>query len=86
MLSLKEIEQLVILFVKDMTKHNDITADTTFSSIDIDSLSFIQLLLMCEDELHIELPDDVLVQSHFTTLKSLVETLYDLYINGRDTS
>lgn len=38
---------------------SDITMDTTFDSMDIDSIDAVEIIMAIEDEFEIEIPDEV---------------------------
>ena len=72
---MKDIENLIIKFASDLTKKNnlEITLDTRFKDLGLDSLSTTELVLACEEEFNIEIDIE-----HPNTAKA--KTLRDLYI------
>ena len=54
-------------------KATDISLDTYFNEIGIDSINFITLILELENEFHIEWEDEMLLLSSFSTIKSMVD-------------
>jgi acyl carrier protein len=70
-----DIENLIIKFARDLTKKKniEITLDTRFKDLGLDSLSTTELVLACEEEFNIEIDIE-----HPNTAKA--KTLRDLYI------
>jgi acyl carrier protein len=52
-----------------------ITAETTFSDLEADSIDVVEMLMALEDIYDVEFPEDDL--AYYPTLESLVTVLYD---------
>ena len=52
-----------------------ITADTTFSELEADSIDIVEVIMALEDIYDIEFPEDDL--AYYPTLESLVAALYE---------
>lgn len=54
---------------------SEITMDTTFDSMDIDSIDAVEIIMAIEDEFEIEIPDEV--AEEFTSIADIIN-----YLNG----
>ena len=43
---------------KDDLKEGDLKPETTFEELDFDSLDVVDLMMSCEDEFHVQIPED----------------------------
>lgn len=66
----KKIFEVIIANLKSKT--DNISVDTELSSIGIDSLTFIKLVVALECEFDFEFDDEKLVIKEFQTIKSLI--------------
>ena len=57
----------------DVDYDSGIRLEDTLSSLNINSISFIRLVVEIEKEFNVEFQDDIIDVNNFTTLKSLVE-------------
>lgn len=57
----------------DAEKIGEITIDTSFDSIGLDSLVFIKLVVALEDEHDFEFDDEKLLMEEFPSVKSMLE-------------
>lgn len=72
----KDAESKLISILKekfDVDYNSGIRLEDTLSSLNINSISFIRLVVEIEKEFNIEFQDDIIDMNNFTTLKSLVE-------------
>lgn len=51
----------------------EITPDTSFDSMDIDSIDAVEIIMAIEDEFEIEIPDDV--AESFTSISDIINYL-----------
>lgn len=56
---------------------SDITPETTFDSMDIDSIDAVEIIMAIEDEFDIEIPDEV--AEDFTSIADIIN-----YLNSID--
>ncbi|MBM7561352.1 acyl carrier protein [Fusibacter tunisiensis] len=61
------LEQLSVL------DSSEITADTTFDSMDIDSIDAVEIIMAIEDEFEIEIPDEI--AEKFTSISDVITYL-----------
>ena len=54
---------------------SEITMDTTFDSMDIDSIDAVEIIMAIEDEFEVEIPDEV--AEEFTSIADIIN-----YLNG----
>jgi acyl carrier protein len=68
----KKIKSIIVeqLSVVDPT---EITPDTSFDSMDIDSIDAVEIIMAIEDEFEIEIPDDV--AESFTSISDIINYL-----------
>ncbi|HSN66289.1 MAG TPA: acyl carrier protein [Fusibacter sp.] len=59
---------------------SDIKQDTSFDSMDIDSIDAVEIIMAIEDEFEIEIPDDVAEQ--FMSIADIMNYLNTLGIEG----
>lgn len=59
---------------------SDIKQDTTFDSMDIDSIDAVEIIMAIEDEFEIEIPDDVAEQ--FMSIADIMNYLNTLGIES----
>lgn len=57
----------------DVSKTGEITENTVFESIWLDSITFIKMIVMLEDTYDVEFDDDKLIVAEFPTVKTLIE-------------
>ncbi len=61
------IEQLSVI------DPSDIKPDTTFESMDIDSIDAVEIIMAIEDEFEVEIPDDI--AEAFTSISDIINYL-----------
>lgn len=61
------IEQLSVI------DPDDIKVDTTFDSMDVDSIDAVEIIMAIEDEFEIEIPDEV--AENFTSIADIMQYL-----------
>lgn len=54
---------------------SEITSDTTFDSMDVDSIDAVEIIMAIEDEFEIEIPDEV--AEEFASIADIMN-----YLNG----
>ncbi|WP_010250894.1 acyl carrier protein [Acetivibrio cellulolyticus] len=62
----------------DVDYNSGIRLEDTLSSLNINSISFIRLVVEIEKEFNIEFQDDIIDVNNFKTLKSLVEFIEEM--------
>lgn len=63
----------VIISDLDVKVLNNISLDSDFSSIGIDSINFIRLIVALENEFNFEVDDEMLLSSAFPTIRTMIE-------------
>ena len=74
--TLQKITNLIVQELKVEPK--DINVNTAFQDLGIDSLDMVQIIMKCEEQFGLEIPDDVAEKFH--TINDVVD-----YINARRT-
>ncbi|GAE86719.1 acyl carrier protein [Acetivibrio straminisolvens] len=72
----KDVAAKLISILKeqfDVDLNSSIKLEDTLSSLNINSISFIRLVVELEKEFNIEFQDEIMDVSNFKTIKSLVE-------------
>lgn len=59
---------------------SDIKQDTSFDSMDIDSIDAVEIIMAIEDEFEVEIPDEV--AEAFTSIADIMNYLNTLGIEG----
>jgi len=59
---------------------SDIKQDTSFDSMDIDSIDAVEIIMAIEDEFEVEIPDEV--AEEFTSIADIMNYLNSLGIEG----
>lgn len=59
---------------------SDIKQDTSFDSMDIDSIDAVEIIMAIEDEFEVEIPDEV--AESFTSIADIMNYLNTLGIEG----
>ncbi|HCA71343.1 MAG TPA: acyl carrier protein [Ruminococcaceae bacterium] len=60
--TMKKIEKIISEY-KDDLKPGELKPETTFADLDFDSLDVVDMVMACEDEFGIEIPDDANLKS-----------------------
>jgi acyl carrier protein len=55
--TLKKLEKIFTEY-KDDLKPGTLTPETTFESLDFDSLDIVDMMMACEDEFGVQIPED----------------------------
>lgn len=55
------------------SKIGDVTLETGFTEVDIDSITFIKIVVALEREFNIEFDDDMLLITEFPTIISMIK-------------
>lgn len=63
---------------------SDSDYDTDLSSLGMDSIKFIKLIVLLENEYDIEFPDDALLFSEMNTINKIYGKLTDITEGGKD--
>ncbi|MDN5352008.1 MAG: acyl carrier protein [Clostridiales bacterium] len=59
---------------------SEISLETTFDSMDIDSIDAVEIIMAIEDEFEVEIPDDV--AESFTTIADIITYLNSIDVEG----
>ncbi|MGX8796302.1 acyl carrier protein [Fusibacter sp. JL298sf-3] len=73
-------EKIKALIVEQLSviDPDDIKADTSFDSMDVDSIDAVEIIMAIEDEFEIEIPDDV--AQDFASINDIVHYLNEIGI------
>lgn len=73
------MQKVINLIVQELkTDPKDIKVNVSFHDMGVDSLDMVQIIMKCEEQFGLEIPDDVAEKFH--TINDVVE-----YINARRT-
>ena len=77
-LSLKEVLSVINLRLKDVKVEPEQLAEN-LTSLGMDSLTFIQIVVALEEEFDCEIPDSKLIISEMDTVEKIMSVLQKLY-------
>jgi acyl carrier protein len=73
------LQKIVTLIVQELKiEPNDVKVNASFQDLGVDSLDMVQIIMKCEEQFGLEIPDDVAEKFH--TINDVVD-----YINERRT-
>lgn len=77
------VEEIVLKSIGEQCSIDISTINTEvpLESLMIDSLSFIQIVVCCEEQLNVEVPDEKLVLKEYNTIGDIVEAFAGLCTN-----
>lgn len=75
---LENVSEVVVKIIKEELDRDEISLDETIKNLDIDSLTFAEVLVNIEDAFDAEIDlDDELTQQEDLTLQKFVEAIYE---------
>jgi len=73
------LQKIIALIVQELKiEQNEVKVNVSFQDLGVDSLDMVQIIMKCEEQFGLEIPDDVAETFH--TVNDVVE-----YINARRT-
>ncbi|MGN7401970.1 acyl carrier protein [Cytobacillus praedii] len=75
-MSKNDIEQRIISILnKILHYHSNIQLEDDLQALGMDSMNFIHLIVLLEEEFDYEFPDETIVIENFSTIKSIMAIL-----------
>jgi len=83
-ISVEQIVSDLCTFIQSniVDKKNDVTPETSFSSLGIDSLSVVEMVLFMERKYNLALPEEELIPENFKTVNTLAACAHRCLSNG----
>ena len=70
-----KVEEFILTKIKSETNHNDIKPETQISTIQLDSISFVSLLIEIEKYLDVQFSNELPLLSNCTTIHDITKSV-----------
>lgn len=78
-----KVEEFLLTKIKSETNHNDIKPETRISTIQLDSISFVSLLIEIEKYLDIQFSNELPLLSNCITIHDITESVCRLLAKNK---
>jgi len=69
------IQETALNIIKEISQINEVNIDMAFEALDLNSISFITMIVQMESAFEFEFDDEMLLITKFPTVRSIVEYL-----------